>query len=222
MASVKPIKRPIGPGAGPWTFAHGRFNAEAATLRGVIGWAYNTLAIQVRGGPGWLDTDRYDFIAKAESPDAGKDQLRVMLQSLLAERFQLAVHSETQELPLYALVVGKSGPKFKEAKDAEQTYGKWVGRDKVVCTKFNMHGLVDLLTIILGRPVDDKTGLTGRYDFQLEWTSPRRQAKASSPSLDSAPDIFTALQEQLGLKLEAKKGRVEVVVVDRAEKVSEN
>ena len=224
VASVKPIKREIGPGAGPWTFSHGRFNAEAATLRGVIGWAYSTLTVQVHGGPGWLDTERYDFVAKAESADASRDELRAMLQSLLADRFKLAVHRETQDLPVYTLVIAKNGPKLQEAKETEQTYGKWVARDQVLCTKFNMRGLVDLLAGVLGSPVSDKTGLTGRYDFKLQWTSLRAQkrVKSDSPPLDSAPDIFGAVQEQLGLKLEAKKGPVEVLVVDRAEKASVN
>ena len=213
VASVKPIKRQIGPGAGPWTFTHGRFSAEAATLRGVIGWAYGALTIQVHGGPDWLDTERYDFAAKAESSDAGRDQLKLMLQALLADRFKLVVHRETKNLPVYSLVVAKNGPKLQEAKDTEQTYGTWIGRDKVVCTKLNMRGLVDLLTGVLGSPVDDKTGLTARYDFKLEWTSPRplRRVKSDSQPLDSAPDIFGALQEQLGLKLEAKKGPVEIL-----------
>ncbi len=119
MASVKPIKRQIGPGGGPWTFAHGRFNAEATTLRGVIGWAYNTLTVQVRGGPGWLDTERYDFVAKAESPDAGREQLRAMLQSLLADRFQLAIHRESRnesQPSVHSRFWQSNGPKLQEAK----------------------------------------------------------------------------------------------------------
>jgi uncharacterized protein (TIGR03435 family) len=130
VASVKPIGRP--PGGGPWIVSHGRFKADGAGLRGVIGFAYSILAVQVQGGPAWLDTERYHFVAKAESAEASTDQIRAMLQTLLADRFKLAVHRETRELLVYTLVVGKNGLKLQEEKDGRKNYINWIGRGQVV------------------------------------------------------------------------------------------
>ena len=224
VASVKLLGHPPGLGGGPWIVTHGRFQADAAWVRAVIAFAYSTMAAQVHGGPSWIDADRYDFVAKAESPDATTAQLRVMLQSLLADRFKLVVHRETKELSTYTLVVGKNGPKMQEAKDGEKTYGTWAGRGQIVCTRMNLRGLINILSGTLASPVLDKTGLTGFYDFKLAWTDPRFQKPGNDSQLpaDARPDIFGAVQEQLGLKLEAKKGPVQVLIVDRAEKPSQN
>src|SRR5207248_2112685 len=100
VASVKPIATPLSTGGGPWIAGHGRFKADGAWVRAVIAWAHSVLAVQVYGGPNWLDSERYDIAAKAESANAGEDQIKLMLQSLLAERFKLAVHRETKELPI--------------------------------------------------------------------------------------------------------------------------
>jgi hypothetical protein len=107
VASIKPIGRPPSSGGGPWTVNHGRFKADAAWVRGVIGWAYGVLTVQVRGGPDWVDSERYDFLAKAESPDAGPDEIREMLRTLLAERFKLVTRRETQQITAYTLVIRK-------------------------------------------------------------------------------------------------------------------
>ena len=223
VASIKPLGRPPGSGGGPWIIDRGRFKADAAWVRAVIAVAYSTQAIRVLGGPNWLDTERYDFAAKADSADASTDQLRVMIQSMLADRFKLVVHRETKELPVYTLTVAKSGPKMQAAKDNEKTYGSWVG-GRLICIRFNILGLINILSSTLGNPVVDKTGLTGLYDFNLEYTDPRfqRPGNAGQPLADSPPDIFGAVQEQLGLKLDAKKAPVEVLVVDHAERASEN
>jgi uncharacterized protein (TIGR03435 family) len=154
-----------------------------------------------------------------------------MLQALLADRFKLAVHRETKELPVYTLAVGKNGSKLQEAKEDEKTdftLGAAGGRLQRGFQKQGLAILVNMLANMLDSPVLDKTGLNGHYDFKLEWAPdlPRR-VDGSAPMLngvtvESGPDIFMALQEQLGLKLEKKKGPAEVLIVDHAEKASEN
>jgi uncharacterized protein (TIGR03435 family) len=227
VASVKLVLPPFPPGGGPWTFSHGRFKADIAWLRGVIALAYDVRGSQVHGGPDWVDSDRYDFAAKAESADAGQDELKAMLRTMLADRFKLAVRRETQELQVYTLSLGKDGHKMQEAKADEKTYGNWAGSTRgtsVTCTRMDVAGgLVNIISNTLGSPVLDKTGLKGLYDFKLEFTDPRfhRLAGADAPA-DAAPDLFAAVQEQLGLKLEAKKGPVEIVIVDHIERPSAN
>ena len=152
-----------------------------------------------------------------------------MLQTLLADRFKLLVHRETKELDVYSLVIGKNGPKLQEAKEEERTGATpVVGPLGLRWTFLKMPmagGLVNFLANTLDSPVLDKTELKGFYDFKLEYTDPRFQRPGSGgtpQSLDAPPDLFGALQEQLGLKLEKKKGPGEVLVVDHAEKASEN
>jgi uncharacterized protein (TIGR03435 family) len=168
-----------------------------------------------------------------------------MLQALLAERLNLQVHRETKELPIYALVIAKNGPKFQEGKLGD-TYpngfkglngapvgagmmrmgaGEWTGQGIPIAN------LVGSLSRRLGRTVVDKTGLTGKYDFTLRWTpddnpvSPKEPGGAPDAAAlpdSSGPSIFTALQEQLGLKLESQKGPVETIVIDHVERPSQN
>jgi uncharacterized protein (TIGR03435 family) len=230
VASVKPINRPVAPHAVGLRIHHGTLNIDAAALRQIIGLAYGIQRVRVQGGPDWLDSELYDLVAKAESADANPEQIKVMLQALLADRFKLAVHRETKELPVYTLVVAKNGSKLQEAK-AERTNvtnTAEAGRIQMGFQKHSLAVLVNFLANMLGSPVLDKTGLTGVYDFKLEWAPdlPRRP-NGDAPMLngvpvESGPDIFAALQEQLGLRLERKKGPAEVLIVDHAEKASEN
>lgn len=223
VASVKPTGRPPSSSSTGWTVSHGTFTAHDAWVRAMVAVAYGVHAAQVHGGPAWIDTEQYDVIAKAGSTDVSLDQMRPMLRTLLAERFKLVAHHETQEGHIYALIVGNSGSKMQEARDAEKTYVSAVGKGHLICTRMNMLGLVITLSNMLGTPVIDKTGLTGFYEFSLEWTDPlSRPANGSAQPLDAPPDIFAAVQDQLGLKLEARKGPVEIVVIDHIEKASEN
>jgi bla regulator protein blaR1 len=224
VASVKLVTRPLDSGGGPWTVTHGRFKADAGWVRGVIAWAYNILAVQVRGGPDWIDSDRYDFIARTEGADIPPDQVRIMLQALLADRFKLTAHRETRELTAYTLVVGKNGSKMEEAKNGRRNFINWTGRGQVTFTECNLLGLVNVLSSTLGSPVVDKTELKGQYNFKLEYTDPRGMRPGSDGQLptDSFPDIFGAVQQQLGLKLEAQKAPVETLVIDHIERPSEN
>lgn len=150
--------------------------------------------------------------AKPESP-ASEDQLKLMLQTLLADRFRLVLHRETKQLPVYELIVAKGGPKLKESAEDASTF-LHTDAKSITAAKVAMPMFVKLLSQQMGRSVLDKTGLSENYDFKLEWTPD--EANGDGPS------IFTAIQEQLGLKLEPSKGPVEVLVIDHAEKPSEN
>ncbi len=224
VASIKPAKGSAPSRVVNLAFSHGRANIAAAPLRRIVAQAYDVQTVRVLGGPGWLDSELYDIVAKTERADARKEEVQAMLQALLADRFQLAVHRETREQPVYEVSVAKGGPKFPEAgADEKQVFES--GRGRVVLQKFSMTGLVNFLANSLGSPVVNKTGLTGIYNFKLEWAEPqfRKAGSGGSPeSVDSSLSLFGALKEQLGLKMDVKKGPVSVVVVDRVEKPSEN
>jgi uncharacterized protein (TIGR03435 family) len=196
VASVRPVARPVPSGSGPWIVTRGRFRAEIGVVRGVIGWAYNILIVtQVKGGPDWIDREPYYFDARAENPGAGPDQIRPMLQTLLAEQFKLAVHRDTQEGQVYTLVVGKNGSKLEDAKDGGKYYINWTGPEDVIFTETpNLLGLVNILSSLLGAPVVDETGIKGSHNYRLEFTDPRDPR----PRQTDSPDLFTAAQEQLG------------------------
>jgi uncharacterized protein (TIGR03435 family) len=160
-----------------------------------------------------------------------RDQARLILQRVLADRFRLRVHHETRNLPVYTLMIGKNGPKLKESSpDAKFASGFEMGSSaRMTHKKTPMTRFAEFLSIHANRPVVDRTGLTGFYDFTLEW-SPSDDAQQStlatagvSRNADSAgPSLFTAVQEQLGLKLETSKAPIEVLVIDNADRPSEN
>ena len=206
-----------------------RLNAEAISLDNLITYAYDLKSYQVLGVPGWadskhLDCDRYDLTAKAaaDGPLTQK-QAKAMLQALLAERFHLRFHREMREMPVYALVVAKGGPKLKEAApDAQPMFRMRGGTNgaEIEVTGGSMAQLVNQFSNINGvdRPVLDKTGLTGKYDFKLTWAAGLNTSRDDA----AAPSAYTALQDQLGLRLEPQRAPIEVLVVDNAEKPSEN
>jgi len=229
VASIKP-----GDPSNPRTvmgIQTGRFNAANATLKMLIDFAYDVRDNQIFGGPKWIDSDRFTIEAKPEGAATGP-QIRLMMQSLLEERFKLALHRETKDGQVFQLVVAKGGSKLKEVPDAGQggRRGLMMGRGQLNGTAAPMENLVAQLSQQLGRPMIDKTGLTGKYDFTLQWTpDPGQGAMFGPPGADAppppdpnGPTIFTALQEQLGLRLESAKGPVEVLVIERAEKPAEN
>jgi uncharacterized protein (TIGR03435 family) len=186
----------------------------------VIQNAYRLQSDQLIGGPGWIRSDRWDIIAKTDRP-ATWEQQNKMLQLLLADRFKLKVHWETRQLPQYRLVVAKGGSKLhSNARPA----GTRIGRGLIDAHGITAAELAAWLRSELGRPVVDSTGLTGRYDFKLQWAPDESQPNSEGempPPDATGPSIFAAIRE-LGLKLEAVKGPVEVLVVDYAEKPSEN
>lgn len=171
-------------------------------------------------------TALYDIDAKAEGEGARtRNEFRPMLQSLLADRFKLKVHRAMNEIPVYALLVAKNGPKFKEsAPDAIESARIGVnGRNQTItAAKMSMDQLAQLIPSVffMERPVVDRTGLTGTYDFRIEAT-PESRMSGDDPDLKNI-SAFTAIQQQLGLRIEQQKGMVEVLVVDVIEKPSAN
>ena len=198
----------------------GKFNATNLSLKDLIAYAYGVRDIQIIGVPREVDSVKYDIVARANTPkEMSRDEVTPFVRALLADRFHLRVHHETKEGPVYALVLAKSGPKLTAHTGTSGVTGigssAGSGKTSIEGTKASMAGLADHLAGKAGHPVVDKTGLTGEYDFRLEW--------ASDQAADSTlPSLFTAIQEQLGLKLESTRGPVEVIVVDKASNASEN
>jgi uncharacterized protein (TIGR03435 family) len=203
------------------------FTTRGFTLQDYVRLAYDVPGFQITGGPGWIKSERYDITAKAEAGygNLTVDNMRPLIRSLLAERFQLVIHRETKELPVYALVVAKNGARLQANAGAPgpQVNG---GRGQLRGIRVNMSLFVAQLRSQVGRTVVDRTGLKGEYDYTLQWTPEPGQLRppgVEAPSPDAnGPSIFTALQEQLGLRLESTKGPVETIVIDRAERASEN
>jgi uncharacterized protein (TIGR03435 family) len=204
------------------------FSARNVTLWELLYNAYDVRpADPVKGLPGWADSTRFDVEAKMDDstfaalqklPQQERSQRQhLMLQSLLADRFQLRAHHETAERPIYNLVIANAGFKLKESQSNES--GGWVGGGQIHYLASPISSLVFTLsnTEEVGRAVVDKTGLTGHYDITLTWTPDERLGAG-----DAGPSIFTALEEQLGLKLASAKGLVDTIVVDHTEQPSPN
>jgi uncharacterized protein (TIGR03435 family) len=262
----------------------GRFTASGMTLRMLIAMAYGTPqplpTSRIIGGPSWLGSDRFDIVAKTESPVAPgpSGPLPLMLRALLADRFKLAVHNESRELPIYALAKARSdgklgtqlqssatdcaaiaaargrggappapagpggpagpgpggpggrGPAFDAA--GRPVCGTMIGPANIAAGGQTMGQLATILSGRVDRLVVDRTGLTGTFDIILTWTpdripqtppGPPPPGAPAFPAIDpNGPSIFTAVQEQLGLKLESTKGSVDVLVIDRAEQPTED
>jgi uncharacterized protein (TIGR03435 family) len=302
VASVKPAEPPpmgmmrVMMRGGPGSADPGQITYTNVSLKNVLTIAYAVKGYQING-PKWLDSERFDIVAKI-GKGATKEQFQLMLQNLLAERFKLALHHETKELPMYALVVGKGGPKLKESVE-EDTSGAGSsggsagpggpsasapppppppppgpdgpgpmrmrvgadgmpqlppgagknglmmmmmnGRMRMVGNRQPIAAVIEMLGNQLGRPVVDATELKAKYDFTLDFApegmngpmgmmpppppgaqhdvGPGGGAPMAAAPDGAGPSIFTALQEQLGLKLEQKKGPVDLLVIDRLEKV---
>jgi uncharacterized protein (TIGR03435 family) len=240
VASVK-LNTEGGPGMTIRPSAGGRLDVENITVRQLIRIAYGIMESQISGGPGWIDSDHFDISAKAENSVAFED-MRPMLQSLLADRFQLAVRRNVKELSVYALAVTKGGIKFAQSRPesciaplpgAARADGEppvfcgsiQMRRGRLDAPGISMTRMVRVLTDFgnLGRPVVDSTGLTGTFDIHLVFAPDEADTGEPPPSVDPAvPSIFTALQEQLGLRLESSKSPVDVLVIDRVERPSAN
>jgi bla regulator protein BlaR1 len=257
VSSVQP-SRP-GDGNTGVGIAPGRITLANWTVKGLLLYAYN---LEPVGGPGWVDSQKYDVdlrvndalayesgrlietnVAGRFPPGLRHDQLRSMLQSLLADEFKLRFTRETRQVPIYALVLAKDGPKLHQAK-AGDTYAHGIlGLDglavgphrgtgqngRFTAQALPMSTVAQVLSEELHRTVRDETGLTGEYDFALEWTpiksdaaTEEQQGSGSMSSESVRPSIFTAIQEQLGLKLESRETTVEVLVIDHAEEPAES
>ncbi len=276
VASVKPAALPgadgrgrvmfAPPSGGPGTNDPGRIHYPFMSLKALLMSAYDVKDFQI-SGPAWLDTERFDITATMP-PETTKEQLRIMLQNLLAERFKMKSHRETRELPMYSLTVARGGPKMTEsvekppaASDVDPSLPSQpkMGPDgfpivplparpgiftimmptraRFIAQKQTMADLAERLTRQLSRPVTDLTGLKAKYDFILTFSPegmsgpmgpmvpPAGTVPAGGPvgapaDTETPPDIFAAVQAQLGLKLEAKKGPVEMLVIDHIEKTA--
>ena len=214
VATIKPNHS--GGGRSSTRLTPGAVFIENAPLRKCIALAYdaNEDRDDAIAGPDWLRFERYDIVAQFP-PGTLLEQVRAMFQSLLADRFKLRMHTESRERPVYALVLGKKGPKLREsAPDARAEFNTSAGHLAVRAgTTAALADRLSSAVFQLDRPVLDRTGLEGAWDFTLDWIpESARDPDAAGPSL------FTALEEQLGLKIEAQKGRVEILVVDSIER----
>jgi uncharacterized protein (TIGR03435 family) len=244
--------RSVGGGQGMRLQPGGQLVMTNQSLRPLVVFAYGLLPQQVVGGPAWLDSTRFDIVAKAAasippSPPGGPPgPAQLMLQRLLADRFKLVVRTEMREMPIYALILARSdqqlGPRMRRSQtdcaEAMAAYARGegpippreqcglsggAGRITAAGTSIPMLAKL-ILSAPAGRIVEDRTGLTGTFDFQLEFT-PELSADQRGPNTASPadqPPLFTALEEQLGLKLQPRREPVSVLVVERAEPPTEN
>ena len=252
----------IGSRLGPGTSDPSRVNYQMSSLKNLLMTAYGVKNFQING-PSWLDTERFDVVATVP-PGTTKEQVNIMLQNLLADRFKITLHHETKDAPLYELTVGKNGSKLKpyvadpSAPTALPPGGgpPPMGKDgfpvappgalimmmspkgrRIAASKQPMSGLINVLAQELGSPVLDKTGLTGEFDYTLEFMpegggglpglplpppppggGPPPGAGGTADGVE-APALIPAVQDQLGLKLEKKRGPLDILVIDHAEKV---
>jgi uncharacterized protein (TIGR03435 family) len=225
---------------GPGTSDPGQITYSSTSLKLLVAKAYDVEKYQI-AGPSWLEVRKYDIAAKLP-PGGSPEQFRLMLRNLLAERFSLAIHRETKEFPVYALVVAKDGQKLKvsgtgpetESADAPQVTTVSLAKDGLPVIPAGYQGhligmrvpgktmlrakgeslgdFAKVLTGMLDRPVIDLTGLTGQYDFGIAWSD---EVHPTEPG----PDAFAAVQSQLGLKLESRKAALQMVVVDGAQQL---
>jgi uncharacterized protein (TIGR03435 family) len=210
VASVKPNK--VGGGFSIDTPSGSRLMTANTTLKFLVQQAYRVQEFQVSGGPSWFNTERYDIVAKAASPTSG-DQLMLMLQVLLEDRFKLNLHKDKKVVPAYSLVVGKTGSKLHEASlEGSSNNGFRIGTTRLSGRRVSMSGFADVLSQLLGHPVSNGTALSGFFDLRLEWSPDETQPRVPQGAVldTSGPSIFTAVQEQLGLKLESTKAPVDV------------
>lgn len=214
VASIKPSKAEEGHSS--WTSRHGNLDMHNMSLRAIILAAYDIKDYQLTG-PDWLEKERFDIVAKAPSVTEDGAMPRLM-QGLLADRFHLAVHRETKPVPAYALVIAKGGLKIHEVEPGvNSSNNSRRGNDGIIrltAQRVSMERLAAMLLRTLNRPVVDRTGLTGVFDFKLEWAAEEKTDAAAA-----GPSIFTALPEQLGLKLQPDKLPLELLVVDGCDKV---
>lgn len=247
VASVKPDESGRA-GSDGFQVAYGTLTVRNVSLKMLIQAAYRTQGPRILGGPTWLSSDRYDVIAKGPAT-ANKEQVWLMLQSLLADRFKVHLHSESKDLPIYELQVAKGGPKLPKRDDSDcgdasspDPSGRlsvnpcgalvsfWAPQGGVIQgQKVGIPELANTLTAFVDRPVVDRTGLRGTFDVELRWTpddyhfaAGQSEVPHVAESPEPGPSIIAAVQEQLGLKLTSVKGPIEVLVIDHAEKPTGN
>jgi uncharacterized protein (TIGR03435 family) len=234
VASIKPAKS-SGPGMFTRVQPGGSFRAHKITIGTLIQDAYGLQGFQIVGLPSWADSRRYDIAAKAEDPQSTpaskrKALLEARLQSLLTDRFKLTVHESTKRSPVYQLIVNKHGPKITPSNDAKD---EWMSLYHGVLTaqSLSVALLAENLSSQVDRTVEDRTGLTGKYDFTLRWDPDQMHHPSAATQFNDSignenaegrSSLFTAVQEQLGLKLQPSNGLVKVLIVDHVELPSTN
>lgn len=207
VASIKRHKAEPGPGTSSMTVTGGRMTCSNVSLRKLIVNGFGVKDYQV-SGPDWMGTESYDIVATLPAESRG-DQLLPMVQNLLADRFHLQYHRETKEMPVYAVVVAKGGIKMTPVEFGRGSTSSSSGH--MDATRIPIQKLAEFLAQRLDRPVLDMTDVKGFFDFKLDWAPDEKNT-------DNLPDLMTAVQQQLGLKLEARRAPVEILVVDGAEK----
>ena len=197
----------------PWsTFPTNRFTAQRLTLKLLVGLAYGVDQQYIQGDPDWLNSQHYSIEAKVEgNKELTYDQIKPLLQHLLEQRFHLTTHRVTKLTSGYALIVARGGPKLTPGKEGITPHA-YIVPNGVQAQGMDMAHFVPILSHPVGYPVVDKTGITGNYDIKLSY------APANDPN-SNLPDLFTALQEQLGLKLESQKVLVEILVIDHVDRI---
>jgi uncharacterized protein (TIGR03435 family) len=212
--------------------------ARSYEPRVLIAAAYSLSPRAISGGPAWVDSDHYDILARTPGEIRPNQQEQMsMLRDLLADRFKLTFHREQKIFPLYTLTVAKGGPKLKESTVSPDAAPEgppplvFVLSPEGVRLPGRYATIAEMAAVmqrsLFDRPVVDKTGLSGRFDFDLEWTPDESQFNGNAVRVPGAadsgkPDLFAAIQQQLGLKLEATKGPIEALVIDRIERPSDN
>jgi uncharacterized protein (TIGR03435 family) len=210
-----------------------RLTTVNTSVAEIMAFAWSLHPRQITGGPAWMETEKYDLLAETGPAigDAPRPDIRAMVQKLLADRFGLQYHRGTKELSVYQIVVGKTGPKLAD-KAGDPNANPTFGISALGTMQVNNGKISDfagwMQRYVLDRPVVDHTGVTGRFTFTLNWAADDSQfgslAGTLRPPAGNAdrPDLYEAVQQQLGLKLEATKAPVEVLIVDHVEKPSEN
>jgi uncharacterized protein (TIGR03435 family) len=229
VASITPCKpgtpEPPGEHMGmvQYTFPGGRFNATASTLKALMEWAYSILPAQHSSGPAWMESDRYDVVAKAPGK-ASDDEMKLMTRSLLAERFHLKLRHETREMSVFVLSLGKTGPKLFPPKEDDKHSLRIVPQSDdnqkiasyhVVATRFSFAQLNLTFSRQLGRVLVNQTGLDGEFNFAIDLTPDESRPNPLDPSL-----ILEAMRAQLGLNVKSEKAPVDYWFVEGAEKVA--
>lgn len=209
-----------------------KFNAENVSVITLINWAYEVPETRILGAPGWAGSTMFNIEARSDpavdqqmrnlTADAGRGQKEMMVRALLADRFHLAIHNETRDLPVYNLVIAKAGPKLGAVQESGSFINTWNNRIEVQMPN-SVAVLAEELSKVSGRDVIDKTGISGRYDLRLRFTPDEGPAMLNGQQdPNPPPNLFTALQEQLGLKLEPARGPVQVLVIDHIELPTKN
>jgi uncharacterized protein (TIGR03435 family) len=230
VSTIKPVNPDI---PGRYFRTSGtEFSTHNTSLADMISFAYGIQTGQILGAPAWVQSEKYDLQAKF--PPEGMPsavQVKTMLKKLMADRFQLAFHNDKKELSVYVIVVAKDGPKLTKSTGDPDAAGAlfFRGLGQLPGRNVTMADLAGVMqSAVLDRPVIDKTGLPGRWDFSLNWTPDEFQFASfgprptPQPETENAPNLFTAFQQQLGLKLESTKAMADVFVVDKVAKPSDN